>query len=317
MSDDSGLIVVLPTDLCEFKCTYHKPLTMGKGKTVSFDLSEKIVFLYSHSEDDEDTMSEFGSTDTQPMLSDDDDDKEEGTLSGFQPSVAQLMLNGDLWEEEAPEDECWSQEGPQTTQEWMQDGHENGSDSCTSSNFSSDGSTSESLENWRVQAIRKMRDGHENGSDSCTLSNFSSDGSTSDAPMFGAAPAEPPAGPTPDLEESLENWRVQAMRKSASSSDDSDSQPCNGTRGTCSPTDRLKAVHEHWCTSDEAAPSSSINAQSLDVVQKVHPMIIEALLKMECNGVNQGRVFRAEPRNMHPRILSALLKLNSGAAAPV
>jgi len=280
MSDDSGLIVVLPTDLCEFKCTYHKPLTMGKGKTVSFDPSEKIVFLYCHSEDDEDTMSEFGSTDTQPMLSDDDDDKEEGTLSGFQPSVAQLMLNGDLWEEEAPEDECWSQEGPQTTQEWMQDGHENGSDSCTSS-------------------------------------NFSSDGSTSDAPMFGAAPAEPPAGPTPDLEESLENWRVQAMRKSASSSDDSDSQPCNGTRGTCSPTDRLKAVHEHWCTSDEAAPSSSINAQSLDVVQKVHPMIIEALLKMECNGVNQGRVFRAEPRNMHPRILSALLKLNSGAAAPV
>mmetsp|Transcript_161938 Transcript_161938/g.514525 ORF Transcript_161938/g.514525 Transcript_161938/m.514525 type:complete len:281 (-) Transcript_161938:203-1045(-) len=280
MSDDSGLIVVLPTDLCEFKCTYHKPLTMGKGKTVSFDLSEKIVFLYSQSEDDEDTMSEFGSTDAQPMLSDDDDDKEEGTLSGFQPSVAQLMLNGDLWEEEAPEDECWSQEGPQTTQEWMQDGHENGSDSCT-------------------------------------LSNFSSDGSTSDAPMFGAAPAEPPAGPTPDLEESLENWRVQAMRKSASSSDDSDSQPCNGTRGTCSPTDRLKAVHEHWCTSDEAAPSSSINAQSLDVVQKVHPMIIEALLKMECNGVNQGRVFRAEPRNMHPRILSALLKLNSGAATPV
>mmetsp|Transcript_144994 Transcript_144994/g.464682 ORF Transcript_144994/g.464682 Transcript_144994/m.464682 type:complete len:255 (-) Transcript_144994:66-830(-) len=252
---------------------------MGKGKTVSFDPSEKIVFLYCHSEDDEDTMSEFGSTDTQPMLSDDDDDKEEGTLSGFQPSVAQLMLNGDLWEEEAPEDECWSQEGPQTTQEWMQDGHENGSDSCT-------------------------------------LSNFSSDGSTSDAPMFGAAPAEPPAGPTPDLEESLENWRVQAMRKSASSSDDSDSQPCNGTRGTCSPTDRLKAVHEHWCTSDEAAPSSSISAQSLDVVQKVHPMIIEALLKMECNGVNQGRVFRAEPRNMHPRILSALLKLNKTPPIP-
>mmetsp|Transcript_161939 Transcript_161939/g.514529 ORF Transcript_161939/g.514529 Transcript_161939/m.514529 type:complete len:282 (-) Transcript_161939:247-1092(-) len=279
MSDDSGPIVVLPTDLCEFKCTYHKPLTMGKGKTVSFDPSEKIVFLYCHSEDDEDTMSEFGSTDAQPMLSDDDDDKEEGTLSGFQPSVAQLMLNGDLWEEEAPEDECWSQEGPQTTQEWMQDGHENGSDSCT-------------------------------------LSNFSSDGSTSDAPMFGAAPAEPPAGPTPDLEESLENWRVQAMRKSASSSDDSDSQPCNGTRGTCSPTDRLKAVHEHWCTSDEAAPSSSINAQSLDVVQKVHPMIIEALLKMECNGVNQGRVFRAEPRNMHPRILSALLKLNKTPPIP-
>mmetsp|Transcript_161942 Transcript_161942/g.514540 ORF Transcript_161942/g.514540 Transcript_161942/m.514540 type:complete len:235 (-) Transcript_161942:247-951(-) len=232
---------------------------MGKGKTVSFDPSEKIVFLYCHSEDDEDTMSEFGSTDAQPMLSDDDDDKEEGTLSGFQPSVAQLMLNGDLWEEEAPEDECWSQEGPQTTQEWMQDGHENGSDSCTSSNFSSDGSTSESLESWRVQAIRK----------------------------------------------------------SASSSDsDSDSQPCNGTRGTCSPTDRLKATHEHWWRSVEAAPSSSINAQSLDVVQKVHPMIIEALLKMECNGVNQGRVFRAEPRNMHPRILSALLKLNKTPPIP-
>mmetsp|Transcript_144995 Transcript_144995/g.464686 ORF Transcript_144995/g.464686 Transcript_144995/m.464686 type:complete len:217 (-) Transcript_144995:207-857(-) len=216
---------------------------MGKGKTVSFDPSEKIVFLYCHSEDDEDTMSEFGSTDTQPMLSDDDDDKEEGTLSGFQPSVAQLMLNGDLWEEEAPED-----------------GHENGPDSCTSSNFSSDGSTSESLENWRVQAIRK----------------------------------------------------------SASSSDsDSDSQPCNGTRGTCSPTDRLKATHEHWWRSVKAAPSSSISAQSLDVVQKVHPMISKALLKMQCNGVSQGPVFPAEPRNMHPRILSALLKLNSGAATPV
>eukprot|EP00444_Apocalathium_aciculiferum_P040678 CAMPEP_0183533610 /NCGR_PEP_ID=MMETSP0371-20130417/26296_1 /TAXON_ID=268820 /ORGANISM="Peridinium aciculiferum, Strain PAER-2" /LENGTH=210 /DNA_ID=CAMNT_0025733861 /DNA_START=117 /DNA_END=747 /DNA_ORIENTATION=- len=209
---------------------------MGKGKTVSFDLSEKIVFLYSHSEDDEDTISEFGSIDALPMLSDDDDDKQEGILSGFQPVVAHLMLNCDLWEEE-------------------------------------------------------------------------------DAPMFVGAPAEPPAEPTPD---SLENWRVQAMHKTASSSDsDSDSQPSIGTRGTCSPTDQLKATHEHWWGSDQAAPTSSISAQSLDVVQKVHPMIIEALLKMQCIGVSKGRVLSAEPRNMHPCILSALLKLNSGTATPV